>query len=75
LISDYFLAVEKKTTEMTIIADRAIEFREFEIDEGLLKGRILFIDGSALEFLEYLKGDTSLTSPDGHNRIPSTRID
>ena len=50
------MAVEKKAAEMTIIADRAIEFKEFDIDEGLLKGRILFIDGSALEFLEYLKG-------------------
>ena len=54
------MAVEKKAAEMTIIADRAIEFKEFDIDEGLIKGRILFIDGSALEFLEYLKGDTSL---------------
>jgi hypothetical protein len=53
------LAVEKKTAEMTIVADRSIEFREFDIDEGLLKGKIIFIDGSALEFLEYLKGDTS----------------
>jgi hypothetical protein len=52
LISDYFQVVEKKTSEMKIIAERAIEFREFDIDDGLLKGKILFIDGSALEFLE-----------------------
>jgi hypothetical protein len=52
--------VEKKTAEMRIIAEKVIEFREFDIDEGLLKGKILFIDGSALEFLEYLKGTTPL---------------
>jgi len=60
LISDYFQVVEKKTTEMKIIADRAIEFKEFDIDEGLLRGKILFIDGSSLEFLEYLKGNRPL---------------
>jgi hypothetical protein len=57
LISDYFQLIEKKTSEMSIIADKSIEFREFDIDEGLLKGEIVFIDGSALEFLEYLNGN------------------
>jgi hypothetical protein len=60
VISDYFQVVEKRTSEMRIIAEKAIEFREFDIDEGLLKGKILFIDGSALEFLEYLKGTKPL---------------
>jgi hypothetical protein len=60
LISDYFQLIEKKTSEMSIIADKSIEFREFDIDEGLLKGEIVFIDGSALEFLEYLKGNRLL---------------
>jgi len=60
LISDYFQIVEKKTSEMGIIADRVLEFREFDIDEGLLKGKIVFIDGSALEFLEYLNGNRPL---------------
>ena len=45
LISDYFQLIEKKTSEMSIIADKSIEFREFDIDEGLLKGEIVFIDG------------------------------
>jgi len=60
LISDYFQEVEKKTSEMSIIAEKAIEFREFDVEEGFIKGKILFIDGSALEFLEYLKGDVRL---------------
>ena len=57
MISDYFQKVETKTSEMRVIAEKAIEFREFDIDEGFVKGKILFIDGSTLEFLEYLKGD------------------
>jgi len=60
LISNYFQKVDKKTSEMRIIAEKAIEFREFDIDEGFMKGKILFIDGSALEFLEYIKGKITL---------------
>jgi len=56
LILDYFLKVEKKTSEMGIIAEKSIEFREFDIDEGFVKGRVLFIDGSVLELFEYIKG-------------------
>ena len=45
---------------MGIVAEKAIEFREFDFDEGSIKGRILFIDGSVLEFLEYIKGESRL---------------
>ncbi|MDD1754201.1 MAG: DUF6516 family protein [Methanothrix sp.] len=57
MILDYFLKVEKKTSEMGIIAEKSIEFREFDIDEGFVKGRVLFIDGSVLELFEYIKGE------------------
>jgi len=60
LIYDYFKKVETETSEMGIIAEKAIEFREFDIDEGFIKGKMLFIDGSVLEFLEYIKGDSRL---------------
>ena len=60
MIYDYYRKIETRTTELGIIAEKAIEFREFDFDEGFLKGRILFIDGSVLEFLEYLKGDFRL---------------
>jgi len=60
LISEYFQKVEKKTSEVRIIAEKAIEFREFDIDEGFVKGKILFIDGSTLEFMEYLNGEARL---------------
>jgi len=48
LISDYFQAVEKKISEMRIIAEIAIEFREFNIDEGFLKGKILSLTAPLL---------------------------
>jgi len=48
LIADYFQRVEKKTSETRVIAEKTIEFREFDIDEGFIKGRVLFIDGSLL---------------------------
>ncbi len=60
MIYDYYKKVEAKTSELGIIAEKAIEFREFDFDEGFIKGRLLFIDGSVLEFLEYIKGDSRL---------------
>jgi hypothetical protein len=60
VISDYFLQMETKSSEMMVISEKVIEFREFDIDEGLIKGTILFIDGSMLELMEYLKGDLRL---------------
>jgi hypothetical protein len=60
LISDYFQNVEKKISKTSVVAEKAIDFREFDINEGFVMGKILFIDGSALEFLEYLKDDIRL---------------
>ncbi len=60
MIYDYYKKIEARTSELGIIAEKAIEFREFDFDEGFMKGRILFIDGSILEFLEYIKGDAWL---------------
>ncbi len=60
MIYDYYKKIEARISELGIIAEKAIEFREFDIDEGFMKGRILFIDGSVLEFPEYLKGDARL---------------
>lgn len=60
MISDYFQQMETKSSEMRIISEKSIEFREFDIDEGFIKGTILFIDGSMLELMEYLKGEIRL---------------
>lgn len=60
MIYDYYKKIEARTSELGIIAEKAIEFREFDFDEGFVKGRILFINGSVLEFLEYIKGEARL---------------
>ena len=60
MISDYFQQMETKSSEMRIISEKSIGFREFDIDEGFIKGTILFIDGSMLELMEYLKGEIRL---------------
>ncbi len=60
MISDYFQQMETKSSEMRIISEKSIEFREFDIEEGFIKGTILFIDGSMLELMEYLKGEIRL---------------
>ncbi len=60
MIYDYYKRIEARTSELGIIAEKAVEFREFDIDEGFIKGKILFIDGSVLEFLEYIKEDARL---------------
>lgn len=60
MISDYFQQMETKSSEMRIISEKSIEFREFDIDEGFIKGTILFIDGSMLELMEYLIGEIRL---------------
>jgi hypothetical protein len=52
--------VEKKISKTDVIAEKAIEFREFDINEGFVRGKVLFIDGSVLEFPEYLKDDIRL---------------
>ena len=60
MISDYFQQMETKSSEMRIISEKSIEFREFDIEEGFIKGTILFIDGSMLELMEYLIGEIRL---------------
>jgi hypothetical protein len=43
-----------------IIADKSMDLREFSPVEGMLTGRLLFVDGSMLEFMEYLQGEERL---------------
>ncbi len=47
-----------KATE--IINDKRVDFREFNPTEGMLRGRLLFMDGSVLEFMEYLQEENRL---------------
>lgn len=54
MISDYFRKVELRIRDAKVIADKNVDFREFSSLEGMLIGRLLFVDGSLLEFMEYL---------------------
>jgi len=43
-----------------IITDKSVDYREFSAREGMLRGRLLFVDGSMLEFMEYLQEENRL---------------
>lgn len=60
MISAYFLEVELRLRDAEIVADKNIDQREFSATEGMLSGRLLFVDGSILEFMEYLKDESRL---------------
>ena len=54
MISDYFREVERRIEETKIIAERNIDYKEFGSDEGMIRGKLLFINGYVLEFVEYV---------------------
>jgi len=54
LISDYFREVERKIEETKIIVEREVDYKEFGSDEGMIRGKLLFINGYVLEFMEYV---------------------
>ncbi len=54
MISDYFKEVERRIEETKIIAERDIDYKEFGSDEGMIRGKLLFITGYVLEFMEYV---------------------
>ncbi len=60
MISDYFKEIDLRLSNSSIVADKVADFREFSSEEGMLRGRLLFIDGSVLEFMEYLQGEARL---------------
>ena len=60
MISGYFREVELRLKNAEIIADKSVDLREFSATEGMLSGRLLFVDGSMLEFMEYLQEENRL---------------
>jgi hypothetical protein len=54
LISDYFREVERRLAETKIIAEQEIDYKEFGSEEGMIRGKLLFINGYVLEFMEYV---------------------
>lgn len=60
MISGYFRDFQLRLEDTKIIADKNIDLREFSATESMLSGRLLFVDGSMLEFMEYLKEENRL---------------
>ncbi len=60
MIFGYFKEVELRLKNAEIIADKSVDLREFSATEGMLLGRLLFVDGSCLEFMEYLQEENRL---------------
>lgn len=54
VIADYFKSVEQILNNSRLIIDKSIEFIEFSNDEGMVKGRLLFMGGYLLDFMEYI---------------------
>lgn len=60
MISDYFKDIELRIRASEVVADKKIDLLEFSSSEGMIRGRLLLVDGSVLEFMEYLKGGSRL---------------
>ncbi len=54
VISDYFRSIEQLITNSKLIEDKTIDFKEFSSDEGMSRGRLLFLGGYVLDFMEYI---------------------
>lgn len=60
MISDYFKDIELRIRASEVVADKKIDLLEFSSSEGMIRGRLLLVDGSVLEFMEYLRGGSRL---------------
>jgi len=54
LITDYFRDIETKLAGSEVIVERSIDYKEFSDDEGMARGKLLFINGYLLQFMEYI---------------------
>ncbi|MCG7850476.1 MAG: DUF6516 family protein [ANME-2 cluster archaeon] len=54
VISDYFKSIELLLSNSKLIADKTIDFKEFSSSEGMVTGRLLFLGGYSLNFMEYI---------------------
>ncbi len=55
VIADYFKAVERLLSDSKLIVDKTVDFKEFSSDEGMVRGRLLFLGGYVLTFMEYIQ--------------------
>ncbi len=57
ILDDYFNQIEDRIREMKIIVDKSLDFKIFDYDEGMIRGKIILLNGYVLEFMEYIKGE------------------
>lgn len=55
LIAEYFRSIEKLLSNSKFITDKAVDFKEFSSNEGMVRGRLLFLGGYVLTFMEYIQ--------------------
>lgn len=53
--ADYFKKIEQLLSDSKIIVDKSVDFKEFSSDEGMVRGRLLFLGGYVLTFMEYIQ--------------------
>jgi len=54
VIADYFKTIEQLLNSSKLIVDKAVDFKEFSSDEGMVRGQLLFLGGYVLTFMEYI---------------------
>ena len=42
-------------SDSKLIVDKTVDFKEFSSDEGMVRGRLLFLGGYVLTFMEYIQ--------------------
>ncbi len=55
VVADYFKTIERLLGDSKLIADKTVDFKEFSSDEGMVRGRLLFLGGYVLTFMEYIQ--------------------
>jgi len=55
VVADYFKTIEQLLANSKLIVEKAVDFKEFSSDEGMVRGRLLFLSGYVLTFMEYIQ--------------------
>ena len=55
VIADYFKSIERLLNKSTFIVDKSLDFKEFSSEEGMVRGKLLFLGGYILNFMEYIQ--------------------
>ncbi len=52
---DYFKSIEQLLNDSAFIVDKSLDFKEFSSEEGMVRGKLLFMGGYILNFMEYIQ--------------------